>query len=564
MLGWLARGGLATDAWDQLHAAARRDGCIDAVAAALGSVSMGPRIATVQSQLAAEWFFQAARFCDEVASDDLGAAMHLERCLALSPGHTEAFELMETILAKSQRPDKLSDLYAAAAPHRPRGQQALMLRRAAEWLARAEARAAGTASGADPSIKTRALETWQEIVRLEPGDDEARSRLEALYIEAGRFLDTVRLAEQSLARDPDKDSYSKKLLLERIVSLYADRLEQPERAISAVEQLLALEPSNEAAMRVAERLLSVPGLAVRAASALMAACENDSPKKVEQYIAVQLESTHGSRRAALLARLGKLRQDRIEDLPGAIEAYEEALEIDPSDQEVRLRYVGLAMKLGWYGDVTRVLDRIIPGIRDASAALMANVERGEALVARGDTKRAKTVLADIVTSLSAPGEAVLRAARAMSTVYESTYDWRALCDALDRVAVLETDAEARRDANLRLAAAALKNRDSARAVAAYERLLASTARPEALEALDKLYRGAAQREKYARLLSTEAEETTDAPRARALLMRAAEVRARELNDPPGAIATLKTLIGRFGPEPDAVALLEQVKARHKS
>ncbi|MGH7435417.1 MAG: hypothetical protein ACRENE_07060, partial [Polyangiaceae bacterium] len=126
MLGWLARGGLASDAWEQLHAAARRDGCIEAVATAFGSVSFGPRILTVQPQVAAELYFQAARFCDEVASDDLGAAMHLERCLALSPGHVEAFERMEAILAKSQRPDKVSELYAAAAPHRPRGQQALM------------------------------------------------------------------------------------------------------------------------------------------------------------------------------------------------------------------------------------------------------------------------------------------------------------------------------------------------------------------------------------------------------------------------------------------------------
>ncbi|MGH7434524.1 MAG: tetratricopeptide repeat protein, partial [Polyangiaceae bacterium] len=419
-------------------------------------------------------------------------------------------------------------------------------------------------AAADPALKSRALETWQEIVRLEPGDDEARSRLETLYVDAGRYLDAVRLAEQSLARDPDKDPYSKKLLLERIVQLYADRLEQPERAISAVEQLLALEPSSEPALGVAERLLLVPGLAARAASALTTACENDAPKKVEHYISVQLETAHGSRRASLLARLGKLREDRIEDLPGAIEAYEQALDIDPADPELRVRYVGLAMRLGWYGDVTRVLDRVIPHLKDASTALMANVELGEALVARGDNKRAKTVLAETAVSLSAPNEAVLRAARAMSSVYEATYDWRSLCDALDRVAVLEADAEARRDANLRLAAAALKNRDSARAIEAYERLLASTARPEALDALDKLYRGAAQREKYARLLSTEADETTDSARARVLLMRAAEVRAREVNDAPGAVATLQTLIKRFGPERDAVALLEQVQARIKT
>ena len=349
------------------------------------------------------------------------------------------------------------------------------------------------------------------------------------------------------------------------MQLYAERLEQPERAISAVEQLLALEPSSELALGVAEKLLVVPGLGARAASALTTACENDAPKKVEHYISVQLETTHGSRRASLLARLGKLREDRIEDLPGAIEAYEQALDIDPADPELRVRYVGLAMKLGWYGDVTRVLDRILPHLKDAATALMANVELGEALVARGEQQaREGGAGGDRRVPRGAERGGAAAAARAMSSVYEATYDWRALCDALERVAVLETDAEARRDANLRLAAAALKNRDSARSIEAYERLLGSTARPEALDALDKLYRGAAQREKYARLLSTEAEETTDSARARALLMRAAEVRAREVNDARGAVTTLQTLIKRFGPERDAVALLEQVQARIKS
>jgi tetratricopeptide (TPR) repeat protein len=564
MLAWLARGALASDAWDKLRASAIRDGCVEAVGAAFGSVSCGPRVKMVPPQVAAELHWQAARFCDEAMGDDLGAAMQLERCLALAPGHLEAFAKMEAILGKSQRPDKLSQLYATVAPQRPRGQQALMLRRAAEWLGRAEPEGSTDEQGEEPSTVEKALGIWQEIVRLEPGDNEARARLEALYVQAGRYLDAVRLNEQSLARDPAKDAYSKGLLLERIVELYADRLEQPERAIAAVEQLLLLDPSHPVGRRVGERLLAVPGLAGRTASALSVACEGDAPDQVERYLTVELESAHGSRRTQLLARLGRLRQDRLEDFAGAIEAYEQALDLDPADAEVRGRYVALAMKLGWYGDVTRVLERLIPSMRDASTVLAANVELGEALHARGEDKRAKPILAAVLESLSAPRDLVLRAARALCAIYEATYERRALCDALDRIAVLETDADARRDANLRLAAAAQKARDSARAIEAYERLLASTARTEALEALDQLYRGASQREKYARLLAAEAAETDDPTRARGLMMRAAEVRAREVNDAPGAMAALQAIVRRFGSDRDVDTLLEQVQSRMKA
>jgi tetratricopeptide (TPR) repeat protein len=562
MLAWLARGGLASDAWDQLRVAAQRDGCVEAVASAFGKVSSGPRIKTVQPPVAAELHFQAARYCDEVLGDDLGAAMHLEACLGLAPSHLEAFDKMESIFERRQRPDMLSDLYAVSAPHRPRGQQALMLRRAVEWLARAEQE--GRSPSAGTPFTERALELWQEIVRLEPGDDEARSRLEALYVEAGRFRDAVRLNEQSLARDPAKDVYAKGRLLERIVELHADRLEQPERAIAAVESLLTLDPTHVIARRVAERLLSVKALAGRAAAALAVACEQESPREVDRYLSIELESARGARRTQLLTRIGALREERLEDLPAAVEAYEQALDIDPADRDVRARYVRLATKLGWHGDVVRMLDRIIPSVKDASALLEANVELGEALLARGDSKRAKPVLSGVLESLSAPADVGLRAARALSVIHEAAYDRPALCDALDRIAVMTTDADERRDANLRLAAAAQKMRDPARAIEAYERLLASSARADAIDALDKLYRGAPQREKYARLLEAHAAETDAPARARALMMRAVEVRTREVKDASGAVVTLHAILQRFGPDPEVSALLDQVQARAKT
>jgi hypothetical protein len=564
MLAWLARGGLGPDAWDNLRAAARRDGCVDAVAVAFGRVSCGARIKTVQPSVAAELHFQAARYCAEVLDDDLGAAMHLERCLALAPAHLEAFAKMEAILGQRERHDKLSELYATAAPHRPRGQQALMLRRAVEWLARAAPegqRDAQREEGTDTSLTDRAIEMWQEIVRLEPGDDEARSRLEALYVATGRYRDAVRLNEQSLARDPSKDVYSKGVLLERIMELYVDKLDQPERAIAAVEQLLSLDPTHAGARRVADKLLSVRGLAGRVASALAVACEKDAPQQVERCLSIELESARGAKRAQVLARLAKLREERLEDLPGALEAYEQTLDLYPADREARVRYVDIASKLGFFADVVRVLERVVANVNDASIELAANVELGEALLQRADPKRARAILAPVLESLSAPADERLRAARALSTIYEATYDHRALCEALDRVALLATDPDERRDANLRLAAAAQKMRDPARAIEAYERLLSSTARAEALEALDKLYRGSSQREKFARILAAQAAETDDATRARPLLVRAAEVRARELNDAPGAIATLQEVLRRFGPDRDVLALLEQAQAR---
>ncbi len=520
ILASLARGRLSTDAWDQLHAAARRDGRIEEVATAFANVSLGARMKAVQPAVAAEFLFQGARFFDEVLGDDLGAAMYLERALALAPAHLDAFAKMEAILEGKRSLGRLADLYATAAPHRTRGQQAVMLRRAAEWLA-------APGDDGDPPVDDRVIELWQQIARLEPGDEEARSRLESLYVKAGRFRDAVRLNEQSLSREAAPDDYRTQILLARIVELYADALDEPERAIAHVEQLLTLDPTQEGARRVGERLLSVKGLTGRAAAALATAYEADgAPEPIVRYLSIELESAHGPRRTQLLARLGKLREERLGDGPGALEAYDQALVLDPADEELRERYVDLAVQLGRHTDAVKLLERLIATARDASAKTRVSVRLGETLLAQGDPKRAKVILSEVMASWCPPADVELRAARALRTIHEAAYEWRPLCQVLDRLALLEKDDDRRRELNERLAAIAIKARDTARAIEANERLLSTVARAAALEALGPLYRGSANWEKYARILEMQAKETADPAKARVLLARAATVRAK--------------------------------------
>jgi hypothetical protein len=521
ILASLARGRLLTDAWDQLHAAARRDGRIEEVAAAFATVSCGARMKAAQPSVAAEFLFQGARFFDEVLDDDLGAAMYLERSLALAPARLDAFAKMEAILEGKRSFGKLAHLYAAAAPHRTRGQQALMLRRAAEWLA-----ALGEESG-QPPVDDRVIELWQQIARLEPGDEEARSRLESLYVKAGRFRDAVRLNEQSLSREPAPDDYHKQVLLERIVELYADALDEPERAIAHVEQLLSFDPTHEGARKVGERLLSVTGLTGRASAALATAYEADgAPEPIARYLSIELEGAHGPRRTQLLARLGKLKEERLGDGPGALEAYDQALALDPADEELRERYLDLAVRHGRHTDAVKLVERLIATARDEAAKARASVRLGETLLAQGDPKRAKVILWEVMASWRPPADVELRAAQALRRIHETAYEWRPLCEVLDRLALLEKDADRRREINERLAAVAIKARDTARAIEANERLLFSDARGAALKALGPLYRGIANWEKYARLLEMQAKATDDAAKARALLARAAKARAR--------------------------------------
>lgn len=553
VLAAMNRGVLPEGVWERLHAAAQRDERMSELAFAFESVSQGKRIKMSTPAAGSEFLFQAARFFSDVFGDDLGAITYLERALALLPAHAAAFARLEQLLTKTGNTRKLSDVFAAAAHHRPRAEQAPLLKRAAALLA--------DSGGADEKV----IELLQQASRLEPGDVEIRARLETLFHKTNRLRDVVRLQEQALAAEPAPDEATRKALLARIVDLYSDKLHEPERAMPHVEQLLALEPTNEEARKVAQKLVVIKGLAGRAAAALSQAYEvSGTPQEIARFLTIELESTRGPKRAALLGRLGNLKAERMGDDKGAFEAYEQALAVDGSDDDVRARYVAVAGKLGKWVDAAKTLGRVVATVKEPATKARASTQLGEVLLRSGDPKRAKAMLAGVLSSPDTPPDATLLAARALREILEGEKDPRALCDVLEKLAVLEPDTEARRKADEKLAALATAAQDMPRAIAAYERLLSTSARASALAALVPLYESSGDPLKQARLLEEQAKDTADDKVARELMMRAAAVRAKDPKNAADAITSCLAIVDRFGAARDVHALLiPLLEAQHK-
>ncbi|HEX8796217.1 MAG TPA: tetratricopeptide repeat protein [Polyangiaceae bacterium] len=545
LVATLARGSLPGDVWEKLHAAAQRDERMSELAFAFEAVSQGKRLKVAPPAVGAEFLFQAARYFGDVFGDEVGATTYLERALALVPAHAGALEKIEQLLTKAGNTKRLAEVYAATAQHRPRQEQAPMLRRAAELLTEV--------GGADDKV----IEILQQALRLEPGDDEARSRLEALYVKANRLRDVVRMCEQGLAADPPPDEPTRRRLLSRVVELYAEKLHEPERGLPFVEQLLVVDPGHDEARKVGLKLVVVKGLAGRAAAALSAAYEatGGTPNEIARFLGIELESTRGPKKAQLLTRLGKLKSERMGDDKGAFEAFEQALAIDSSDDELRARYAALAAKLGRWIDAAKTLGRVLATVKDPAVKAKAGAQLGEMLLRGGDPKRAKTTLAGVLATADAPPDAVLPAARALREILEGERDPKALCDVVERIASLEEDPEKRREADERVAELATSFKDTARAVAAYERLLDTSSRAKALAALVPLYEASGDPLKQARLLEEQAKDTQDATAARELMMRAAAARAQNGQDVAGAVATCRAVIDRFGPARDVLDLM---------
>jgi Tfp pilus assembly protein PilF len=539
-----ARSALPPGTWERLHAAAQRDGRLSELAFAFESTSQGKRLKALTPALAAEFLFQAACFFSDVFGDELGAVPYLERALTLVPAHWASFGKIEHILRKTQQTKKLADLLAKIAQQRPRGEQPALLRRAAELLVES--------GGGDDKV----IELLQTVLRLEPGDEQTRAQLEALCIKANRLRDVVRLNEQALAAEPPPDDTTRVKLLSRIVEVYADRLHEPERAMPHVEQLLALDPVNEQGRRVAQKLVVIKGLAGRAAASLANAYEaTGTAEEVAGFVAIELENTRGPKRASLLARLGKLKAERMGDDAGAFEALEQALAIDADDDDLRAGYVALVRKLGRYAEAAKTLGRVLSTVKNPAVKARAGAQLGETLLRGGDAKRAKVALAGVLGATDAPADALLAAAYSLAEIHEAERDKAALADVLERIAGLEPDSDKRQVVDERLAELATEAGDGPRAMGAYERLLSTSARARALAALAPLYQAGGDPEKHALLLEEQAKDTQDPGEARERMMRAAEVRAGATRDAGAAIASCRAVIDRFGPARDVLALL---------
>src|SRR4029077_5643858 len=114
-----------------------------------------------------------------------------------------------------------------------------------------------------------------------------------------------------------------------------------------------------------------------------------------------------------------LKHDELADAQGAFDAFDQALAIDPADDELRRRYVELGSHLKGPLEVARTFARVSTVAKDAAVRSRITAEMGELLLRGGAAKRARTPLAGVISAANADPAAILVAARALSGVYEA-------------------------------------------------------------------------------------------------------------------------------------------------
>ncbi len=533
----------ALDAWERFTEAALRDDRTSEVAFAFEGIAQGKRIRTYAPPVIAEFNFRAAVFFYDVLSDDFGARTYLERAVQANPAHERAFSRLTGELHKSGDRRRLAEVLMGAAKGAiPRERAADLLRQAGE-----------TFLGLGDENE-KAIAAYQEVLKLVPADSAARRALEDLYGKTGKVREIAKLVEQSLAAEPPLGEDDALLAHSRLLDLYAKELKEPALALPHVEAVLMVDPENADARAVAESLLGVRNFAARASAILgNASVASGNIDDQLRFLALELEHTRGARRRDLLKRLGTLRQENLSDFRGALEAFEGALLLDPTDDETRVRYKDLAVSLGTTLDAARTLIRVAPSVKEPAARARITVDTGELLALAGDKKRAKVTLASVLSVQGADESTLLAAAYALVRLAEEDNDLKARLDMLERIVTLERDSERREQATLALADIATAAGDKKRAAFAWKKLVGTSHRERALCALEPLFEDLRDYEELVFVIEERSKSAEAPAEQRRLAFRAADILGGKLRDEARARSAWKEFFGRFGGARDAFA-----------
>jgi len=531
-----SRGELPPEAWGVLNEAATRDDRVSELAFAFEIVIQGKRLKSVANAVGAEFLLRAATFFQESLGDDVGAIGYLERAVALAPTYVPAFQKLNELLSNANDSKKLADLCFSQVTHRTEpGEKIALLRRAAALYE--------TLGGQED----RGVEALQHILKISPGDGDARRALEARYVKQNRHRDVTKLLEAALATTPPLAEDEAAEIRLRLLDLYANHLQEPERALPHAETVLESDPFHEDAKRVAAKLLVNKAHAARAAAALSrAAFATGDLVEMEKFLVIELEHTRGAKRFGVLKRLGVLRQDALNQPPSAFEAFDAALAIDPTDDDLRARYVELAVTLGNPLDAARSLTRVSTAAKEPQLRSRIAAESGALLRVGGDMKRARATFVSVLGMPQADDAAIVRAARELVDIYGAEGDTKALIDVLDKLGELDPEEDLRRAANEKLAEIAASRGDDARAIVAFTRLLDSASRATALAELELLHERGGNHTQLAEVLLEREKEAQTRGEARQLAFRAAEILTNLTSDVARAAAAWKGIADRYG------------------
>ncbi len=367
----------------------------------------------------------------------------------------------------------------------------------------------------------RAFEALTTAMHVDPADDDVAAAAERLAAATGSWADLVGEASEITTEVTDPKVASK--WWARLGRWYSDKLDRHDYATPSLRRALELDPENRLAHVAFSEVLRKQNKWAELADALRAhvTVEKDPTAQIDLYIA-----------------LGDLCESHLASTSKAIEAYQAAVDLDPTNDDALAALERLYRRDERWGNLAKVLER-----RADVLELSGDEGKGRAAAIRRElaTLRADK-LGDLEGAIQRYEAAIdkdaadVAALKALEDLYDKTGRTEDYLRTLERLAVYAPEGE--KLMKLRKLAAELEDREGqqARARAAYEKILEIEPHAEdAFRGLCRLhaannawYDAVALVEKHVAVVKSNIQKVE-------LYLEAAGVHERELQDPHRAI-----------------------------
>ncbi len=402
----------------------------------------------------------------------------------------------------------------------------------------------------------RAVRGYRRALDIAGDTEEVLEALDALHGRNAQWPELLEVLERRVTLGAPE---SLDALEVRVAELREKRFEDGAGALTAYRNVLDRTPTSPEALAGVERLLAQPSVRPDALEVLEASyLRNDDVQRLAWLTELRVgDADLDADKVRLLGDLARLREDRLGDVRGALDAQVRAFGVDPRDEQTLLELERLAPAAGAWdrlrGVAEEALERHALDPMDA-AALNLRAARWY-LDHLGDPASAEERL---LATLAADPEN-LDALELLEGVRRGPGREADLVATLRRRAELELDIDARKRM-LReaadLAETRLHDLDEAAALSALL-LDIDEADTEALDALARLRRAQGRHADVADLLARRARITDDPTRAVALRREVAELYAGPLDDIDRAVAAWRDLLDF---EPNDLAARQSLEA----
>jgi golgin subfamily B member 1 len=166
-----------------------------------------------------------------------------------------------------------------------------------------------------------AIDAWRKLLDVNPRDFEAMAALEGLLRAEERWTEVIDVKMQRAEAYDDGQEKVREYL--EVASLWEDQVQEKDRATSAYEKILAIDPTHDKAFLSLEELHDAA---------------HRSEPLIELYLARLDTRDDIHDKTTILRKVAKVFEEQLEDKPQAFDALLTAFEMDYADMDV-VRYL---------------------------------------------------------------------------------------------------------------------------------------------------------------------------------------------------------------------------------